>query len=43
VIPTRGIQGNSSEGEDDEEDLPAWQDSDDEMLTCLTCHPGLAA
>ena len=46
VIPTRDIPGagrDSSEGEDgkEEEDLPAWQDSDDEMLTISLANRGL--
>ena len=47
VIPTRDIPGagrDSSEGEEDgeeEEDLPAWQDSDDEMLTISLANRGL--
>ena len=40
VIPTRGIQDDSLEGED-EEDLPAWQGSDDEMLTVSLTTRGL--
>ena len=46
VIPTRDIPGagrDSSEGEEDgeEEDLPAWKDSDDEMLTISLAKRGL--
>ncbi|KAG0138544.1 WD40-repeat-containing domain protein [Tuber indicum] len=43
IIPARDIQDAShgSSGEEGEEDLPAWQDSDDEMLTISLANRGL--
>jgi len=41
VIPIRGIEHYFSEGDDDEEDLPAWQDSHDEILTVKLATTGL--
>ncbi|KAG0634141.1 WD40-repeat-containing domain protein [Tuber brumale] len=43
IIPARDIQDASrdSSEEEGEEDLPAWQDSDDEMLTVSLANRGL--
>ena len=41
VIPARVSGGEEGEVEEEDDDLPAWQDSDDEMLTISLANRGL--